>query len=195
MTECPSCRTVHKEQPQFCQNCGYQFGSAPEAHLAPPRLGRVTPGKVLFALVFLAFVAYMKFGREDVGPPPSSVTGDARPAPSAPTVPMEPPLELVQYTWHVEYGYAILEGQVRNISPQPLKNVTAVASFYDADGGFITSSDALIDYNPVLPGQRSPFKVMATKNPAMHKAGVEFKELLGGTIPFRSAESKTGKKD
>ena len=32
--------------------------------------------------------------------------------------------------------------KVRNISSQPLKNVTAVASFYDANGGFITSSDA-----------------------------------------------------
>lgn len=33
------------------------------------------------------------------------------------------------------------------------------------------------------------------ENPAMHKAGVEFKELIGGTIPFRRAENKTRKKN
>jgi hypothetical protein len=111
-----------------------------------------------------------------------------------PPIPTEPQLELVKYVWHIEYGYAILEGQVTNISSQPLKNVAAVASFYDLNGGFITSSDTLIDYNPVLPGQTSPFKIMATENPAMKKAGVAFKELMGGTIPFRNAESKRSTK-
>ena len=119
-----------------------------------------------------------------------------RPASSSevtkPSVPTGPQLELVRYAWQIEYGFAILEGQVRNISSEPLKNVAAVASFYDSNGGFITSSDTLIDYNPILPGQTSPFKVMATENPAMKKARVEFKELLGGTIPFRQAESKKG---
>lgn len=89
-----------------------------------------------------------------------------------------------------ELGYAILEGQVKNISSQSLQNVTAVASFYDANGGFITTSDALIDYNPILPGQTSPFKVMKTENPAMNKANVEFKYLTGGSIPFQRATKK-----
>jgi hypothetical protein len=102
-------------------------------------------------------------------------------------------LELVKYTWHLESGYAILEGQVRNISARSLENVAAVASFYDNDGGFIASSDALIDYNPVLPGQTSPFKVLKTENPAMSRARVEFKELMGGTIPYRNAEPKKKK--
>jgi hypothetical protein len=105
-----------------------------------------------------------------------------------------PELELVSYSWHIEYGYAILEGQVRNVSLQPLKNVTAVGSFYDANNGFITSSDALIAYNPVLPGQTSPFKVMASQNPAMKKAGVAFKHLMGGSIPFRDLENKKSTK-
>jgi hypothetical protein len=103
-------------------------------------------------------------------------------------------LELLKYTWHIEYGYAILEGQVKNISSEHLRNVNAAASFYDASGGFITSSHTLIDFNPVLPGQTSPFKVMTRQNPAMKKAGVEFKYLMGGTIPFREAESKRSTK-
>ena len=108
--------------------------------------------------------------------------------------PAAPQLELKGFSWHTEYGYAILEGQVTNVSSQPLKNVTAVASFYDAKGGFITSSEALIEYNPILPGQTSPFSVGTTENPAMEKAAVDFKDLLGGTIPFRKASREGGKK-
>jgi peptidyl-prolyl cis-trans isomerase A (cyclophilin A) len=107
-----------------------------------------------------------------------------------PLVSNQPQLELLKYAWHREYDFAILEGQVRNISSQPLRNVEALASFYDADGGFITSSDSLIEYNPILPGQTSPFKVMQSWNPAMKKAGVAFKDLMGGSIPLRDAETK-----
>ena len=69
-----------------------------------------------------------------------------------------------------------------------------MATFYGSDGGFVTSADALIDYNPILPGQTLPFKVMATHNPAMKTARVDFKELMGGSISFRTAETKKNKK-
>jgi hypothetical protein len=114
---------------------------------------------------------------------------DSETAPSKP-LEAEPQLELVKYTWHDEYGYAILEGQVTNISSKALANVIALASFYDADNSFLTSADTLIDYNPILPGQTSPFKVTTNFNPAMKRAGVVFKELAGGTIPFRTAAIK-----
>jgi hypothetical protein len=100
-----------------------------------------------------------------------------------------PKLELVSSNWHIGYNYAIFEGQVKNISSQPLEGVTAAVSFFDDTGAFITSSDALIDYNPILPGQTSPFKVMKTENPAMRKANVEFKYLMGGTIAFTGRNS------
>ena len=94
----------------------------------------------------------------------------------------------------MESGYAIFEGQVKNISSSPLENVDAVVTFYDSAGGFITSSDALIDFNPILPSQTSPFKVMKTENPAMRKAGVEFRHLMGGPIAYRNAEAHKGGK-
>ena len=128
-----------------------------------------------------------------VGSAVDALTGSGKPdSRTLPDTSLEagPQLELVGYSWRIEYGYAILEGQVTNISSDALRNVTALASFYDADNGFITSADSLIDYNPILPGQTSPFKVSATSNPTMKKARVVFKELAGGTIPFRTAESK-----
>jgi hypothetical protein len=93
---------------------------------------------------------------------------------------------LVAWSWSTEYGYATASGQVKNVSGQSIERVEAVVSFYTADGTFITSADALIDYQPILPGQTSPFKVMQTHNPAMRKASVEFKHLFGGTIPWEN---------
>jgi hypothetical protein len=33
-----------------------------------------------------------------------------------------------------------------------------------------------------MPGQRSPFKVMARYNPQMKKASIRFKQLMGGDL-------------
>ena len=94
------------------------------------------------------------------------------------------PLVLLSNRWHTESGYAIMEGQVLNVSEQPLENVEAVATFYDAKGEFVTSDNAVIDYNPILPAQKSSYKVIVTYNPAMRQGGVEFKYLGGGSIRF-----------
>ena len=66
-----------------------------------------------------------------------------------------------------EYDYAIAEGTVKNVSSEPLSQVEVVVSFADHGGKFITSDDALIAYNPILPGQTSPFKAMVTDDPAI----------------------------
>lgn len=93
-------------------------------------------------------------------------------------------LQLVSWNWSTAHGYVTAEGQVKNISNQSIQNAQAVVTFYTSGGEFITSSDALIEYNPILPGQTSPFKVMARHNPAMNKAGIDFKTLFGQKIPW-----------
>ena len=93
-----------------------------------------------------------------------------------------PLLELQTWSWGESYSHAIAEGTVKNISERRLEHVTAVVQFYDRNGNFITSADALVEYDPILPNQISPFKLIATYNPEMKKARVEFKYLMGGTI-------------
>jgi hypothetical protein len=88
------------------------------------------------------------------------------------------------------WGYHYVEGQVKNVSDKPLKNVTAVGIWLDKDGNFIKSDDALIDYNPILPGQTSPFKTISSGNPAMSKYRVEFKFLFGGKIAVDDQRKK-----
>ena len=88
-------------------------------------------------------------------------------------------LRLGQWSWSETYGFAIAEGEVTNVSAVPLEHVVAVVTFLAADGSFITSDDAGIEYTPLLPGQTSPWKVHAQWNPAMKKARVEFKLMFG----------------
>lgn len=81
---------------------------------------------------------------------------------------------------HGNYWY--VEGQVKNVSDEPLHNVMVVATWSDKDGQFIKSDDALIDYNPIMPGQTSPFQTITSGNPAMSRYSVDFKTLMGGTL-------------
>ena len=60
----------------------------------------------------------------------------------------------------------------------------AVAVFKSENGELITSTSSIIEYNPIMPGQTSPFKVMAGYNPRMKSAGLDFKFLIGAHIPF-----------
>ena len=102
-----------------------------------------------------------------------------------------PQLELLNYSGTVgEYGYATVEGQVKNISGQRMGNVMAVVTWFTDDDSFVTSDEALIAYNPVLPGQTSPFEVLTQANPMMKKFSVTFKKMFGGTIKVTRADSQ-----
>ena len=127
-------------------------------------------------------------------PTATSTKASAPAAASAPAPPPEPTFQLTLISskgYESEGGgYHIVEGQVKNISDQPLKNVTAVSTWFDKDGGFIKSDDAIVEYNPILPGQTSPFKTMSSTNPAMSKYTVNFKTLFGGTLSFDDQRKK-----
>jgi len=84
-----------------------------------------------------------------------------------------------------EYGFAYLRGEVHNVSNTSLENVMAVASWYTDDGTFITSHEAMIAFNPILPGQSSPFETIGTLNPAMARCKLAFKTLFGGQLSYR----------
>lgn len=91
-------------------------------------------------------------------------------------------LELLSWTWRSEYDYAIAEGQVKNISGNKLEKIEALVTWYDSNGTMITSDSSLIEYNPIMPGQISPFKVMQRFNPLMKNATLEFKFMWGNQI-------------
>lgn len=137
-------------------------------------------------LLFFGICSIWQVGNKNTPPPAGS--SSSRSAPTS----HEPALEVISFKWGgtAGGGYVRAEGQVKNISGERLENVEAVVTFSDKNGGFITSSDALIDYNPIMPGQTSPFSVKETDNPAMHTdtAVVDFKFLMGGTIPTKHSK-------
>ncbi|MDP2950428.1 MAG: hypothetical protein Q8P22_12935 [Chloroflexota bacterium] len=81
---------------------------------------------------------------------------------------------------------------MKNVGTTSINNVEAVVSYYTESDTFVTSDSALIEYDPLLPGQTSPFKVLTRDNPAISKGRVTFKQLFGATIPtFRPTPTPT----
>lgn len=91
-------------------------------------------------------------------------------------------LELLTWHWSSGHNYVTAEGQVKNISGRKLERVQALVTWYDSNGNMITSDDSLIKYDPIMPGQVSPFKVMERYNPQMKSANIEFKFMWGNRI-------------
>lgn len=98
-------------------------------------------------------------------------------------------LELLSYRGERSYDYLIVEGQVRNISGEKLQGVMAVAECYDGGGNLVTSEDAVLEYDPIMPGQTSPFKVMVRDNPLIKTFRVNFKHIFGETIQYKDSTS------
>lgn len=162
--------------------------------LMTPRLIVAVP--VLGTIVF-AVVSLVRREKWSYGAPvviilalviAAASTPSITPSPSPDTVvssdeaSSDPILNLVSAHCSREYGFVIIEGTVQNTSSSSLDNVEAVGAFYGRDGAFVKSDSTLINFNPVLAGQASPFKVMTTDNPAISACKVQFKSLMGGTI-------------
>lgn len=161
-------------------------------------------GRLAVILIILIFIVVTFATKEDR--PPTSQTSDLSQLGSPEnklsssknngnsmyfsTEDMQADLEIINWNWYKEYDYAHVTGQVKNITNRPLRNVEAVAQFYTEDGEFVKSSSALVDYNPILPGQTSPFNTLTTDNPEIARASIEFKFLLGGTISTIDARSR-----
>jgi len=92
-------------------------------------------------------------------------------------------LELVSWHWSKVGGHVIVEGQVKNISGEILRNIAVLITWYDKIGKEITYVNSLIEYNPIISGQTYPFKVTEKYHPAMEKASIEFKFMGGSGIP------------
>jgi hypothetical protein len=94
-------------------------------------------------------------------------------------------LEMQSWRCSKEAGYVRVNGEVRNISGEPLEDVEVVGSFNAADGTLVKSGSALIDFNPLLPGQSSAFEARAEDDPEVSDCNVTFRKLGGGEIPAR----------
>jgi hypothetical protein len=204
MKRCPFCAEEIQDAAIVCKHCGRDLVPGRAPVVAPPPKKKTSLGWLL--LVFIVIGAVSIIGSlitspaPSPAPPPAAAARPITQAPAAapparPAPPLPPPAEplaLISLTDEVSGGggYATVEGEVENISEVPLAHVAAVATWYDLAGGFIRSDTALIAYNPILPGQRSPYRVISVHKPGMAKYSITFKSTLGGTIRYRDDRHK-----
>jgi hypothetical protein len=100
-------------------------------------------------------------------------------------------LKLLAWSWSYDgYNFVEVNGQVQNIAPVKLDSVVALVCYYTKDGEFITSDQAILKYDPVMPGQTSPFQLYTPYNPLMKRATIEFKFFGGNHIPTEAPPPK-----
>ena len=177
-----------------CKGCGREISSHAETcpHCGEPQkpkgMGCLswTISIVLLLLIFLVV-----FGRCSVPSSKTSYTPSS--SPSSAYSPSVPPLEVLSFRCDREYSHMFVRGEVKNISSRAIKNLMAIGNFRKSDGTLVKSEDTLIDYNPLLPGQTSPYEVITTYNLATKRCNVEFKTMFGGRLDYRTAEGRTKK--
>jgi hypothetical protein len=164
MKVCPFCAEEIQDAAIVCRFCNRELTPARTAPLAR---SSVRWWHLVLAGVFglYLFVTLM----------PSASFGGGSSTTTSPVLALRSATE----TTSAGGGYRVIEGEVVNISSSSIRFVMAVVSWYSSSGTFITSDRAVVDYTPLMPGQKSPFKVMTRINPEMATYSIEF--TSGGT--------------
>lgn len=97
-------------------------------------------------------------------------------------------LVLLDFRLSQDHGFARAEGTVKNLTNHSLKNVQAIIVWRTQNGDFVKKADALIDYNPILPGQTSPFTVLTSGNPQISQGSISFSTLFGSELTYYREE-------
>jgi hypothetical protein len=136
------------------------------------------PGVATGILLCLIIIGGACWHNSDATSPSQSTTAARAP------VPQTPPLELLASSAYVSDGggFIIIEGMVRNATSETIRGISAVGEIYTKKDSFISADSAPIEYQPLLPGQRSPFKIMIRFNPAFELYRVGFKDVYGRQV-------------
>lgn len=189
LTKCKECGHEISDQAQSCPNCG-----APQQK---PKSKGIGCGSAIVLVLLVGWIA-SQFSTPDVNRSSTSSSSTTSSGPSgstytAPSLPSGPLLEVQSWRCEKEHGYVFVRGEVKNLTTDSLKNVLAVGEFRMKSGELVKSETALLEYNPILPGQTSPFRAGGTDNPQIKSCGVTFKYLMGGTIDSTEKPKKTRK--
>ena len=83
------------------------------------------------------------------------------------------PPKIQVLAWNCYFGAGVMKtgGEVKNISDAPISDLSPNVTFRDSNGTFLSNAEFFLDYNPLLPGQTSPFHVWSNSvNPAIATA-------------------------
>lgn len=176
LTKCKECGKEISIKADKCPHCG-----------APAK--KKTSVLTWLVTIFIVLWAIGYFSNQSYSPTNNSTSAAQYSSAESYT----PPHEVISWKCDKEYGFIFVRGEVKNVSKQSIKNVMAVGEFRTKDGTLVKSEDALIDYNPLLPGQTSPFKTGGTDNPAIINCNLSFKALFGEQLGYSTAEDEKNK--
>jgi len=108
--------------------------------------------------------------------------------PPTPPAPGEAVLELVSRNEQETGDYLLVEGLVRNLSRADLHGVVAKVQGEDAQDGFVTCEESLIDWNPLRSRAESPFRVVLKAGGKVRRTRLQFRALLGDELPTLGLE-------
>ena len=133
------------------------------------------------------------------GPTQSNTSETTQPAeqPSQPqniTAPQDqsppPQIEILALTCSFTPVGPEVQGQVKNVSDQPLSYVIMSSAFHDDKGTFVSTEDNVqAQFDPILPGQTSPFDGYGGNNPAIATVQITPAIIDGPSIPFEGNNS------
>lgn len=167
LVKCKECGTDVSTKATACPKCGakMQAGTSVWGVL-----------KIILLLVIAAPVLSFCYALSKVGDTTRRTT----------STPSAPQLELVSFICDQNSIGATVEGQVKNISGAAIDGVWVVASFYTKEGKHLGSDSSVIEFQPILPGQTSPFRATGPRNPTYAKCGIDgFKTTFGPMIPTK----------
>lgn len=101
----------------------------------------------------------------------------------------EPVLAVLSWDWEVDGNDARIAGEALNVGDAPLSRVVVVANLYDAEGRFVASDHARLEFDPLAPGRRSPFEVRVRWKEGMAAAELAFREVSGRRIPWEDRDA------
>lgn len=163
MKKCKHCLEQVPKKATKCKHCGGNLGSWINNH-------------PIIVIAIILLIVFLYNSSKDINS--SSYT-------SSSSVNSAPILQVKSFKNYKQYDYAYIVGEVENISNKKLLNVKVLGVYYDENKEIIKTDSALIEYDPLLPKQISPFKVMTRDNPAIESAAVTFQFLDGQLIPTK----------
>jgi len=165
LEKCKECDHEVSKKAKECPNCG-----------APVGAKQYSLGSLIILIIFGWFM-YSLLSTDYISESTNSNS-------VASTKASEPQLEVLSWKCDTEHSYIFVRGEVKNISSKKLKNVVAVGEFRNKAGELVKTEDALLEYNPIMPGQTSPFKAGGTSNPQIENCNISFKYLFGTPVAY-----------
>lgn len=173
-----------------CKECGKEVSKRAETcpHCGARRIRKAGCGSYLLLGLVLVVALMAWVVSESPAPRPADRSAQPERLIAPPSEP-DPVLELVSFECTKTDGgtYAMIRGQVRNLTDRPIDAVMVMGKFETESGQDLGSDRSYLDIRPLLPGQVSPFEIYGTTNPEYARCGVTAMLIGARQVEWRSA--------